>query len=310
MMHRPQALIAVATLATVWLGLVQAGQVPTQSQADGRVRFADYKTDDVVEIAVALGVMTRVILNSDETIVRSEPGFPSNCDKAGQEWCIKSEVGTNQIWINPRTGATANNLEIQTTKRDYSLRLAVVPGAEKANSVYYRVVFRYPLPPVPMRVMAKDEPQPKPELKASEGNKEEAPQEFAEPLVRNASYAKQPTPESQEIAPSVVFDDGRFTYFRYPKNREIPAIFAIGPTGEEIRVNTHSARLSADPENPNARVTNDYLVVQRLSKKFILRLGNAVVNIINEDFDANGIETWNGTTTPKLIRQTKGGDTK
>ena len=103
MMHRTQALIAVATLATVWLGLVQAGQVPTQSQADGRVRFADYKTDDVVEIAVALGVMTRVILNSDETIVRSEPGFPSNCDKAGQEWCIKSEVGTNQIWINPRT---------------------------------------------------------------------------------------------------------------------------------------------------------------------------------------------------------------
>lgn len=297
----------LASLVLVFMaGMCHAGQIPIQSKADLRVRFADYNADDVVVISVALGVMTRVILNSDETIVRSEPGFPSNCDKAGQEWCIKAESGSNQIWINPRTGATANNLEIQTTKRDYSLRLVVVPGAEKSTSVYYRVVFRYPLPAVPMRVTAKDEQASTP----PDESKDKDAQEFSEPMVRNANYSKQTTAGSDEIEPSVVFDDGRFTYFRYPKNREIPAVFAIGPTGEEIRVNTHSTRLSADPENPNARVTNDYLVVQRLAKKFILRLGNAVVNIINEDFDANGIETWNGTTTPKLIRQNKGAEPK
>lgn len=287
----------------IGIGGVCAGQIPMQSPADQRVRFADYKSDDVVVISVALGVMTRVILNTDETIVRSEPGFPSNCDKAGQEWCIKAESGSNQIWINPRTGATANNLEIQTTKRDYSLRLVVVPGAEKSNAAYYRVVFRYPLPPVPMRITAKNEPEAQPVDESKDDSLKV--QEFAEPLVRNANYSKQTAVDSQDIEPSVVFDDGRFTYFRYPKNREIPAVFAIGPTGEEIRVNTHSARLSADPENPQARVTNDYLVVQRLSKKFILRLGTAVVNIINEDFDVNGIETWNGSTTPKWTRQKK-----
>ncbi len=140
---------------------------------------------------------------------------------------------------------------------------------------------------------------------AEEGAPDIQSQEFSEPIVRNANYSKQTAADSEEIAPSVVFDDGRFTYFRYPKNREIPAIFAIGPVGEEIRVNIHSARLSADPENPKARVTNDYLVVQRLSKKFILRLGSAVVNILNEEFDANGIETWNGTTTPNLVRKNK-----
>ncbi len=284
-----------------------ADLVPVRSPFDPRVRYADYRPDDVVMIATARGVMTRVILNSDETIVKSEPGFPSNCDKGGQEWCIKAEQGTNQIWVNPRTGATINNLEIQTTKRDYSLRFIVMDGAEKASAVYYRVMFRYPLPPTPMRVVAKDAPE---NTRSEEEVTDSQAQEFAEPMVRNANYSRQTTPESEEIAPSVVFDDGRFTYFRYPKNREIPAIFAIGPAGEEIRVNTHAARLSADPENPKARVTNDYLVVQRLSKKFILRLGTAVVNIINEDFDSNGIETWNGTTTPKLIRQNKSTELK
>jgi type IV secretion system protein VirB9 len=160
---------------------------------------------------------------------------------------------------------------------------------------------------MPMRVVAKDAPEI---TRSEEDVTDSQAQEFVQPMVRNANYSKQTTPKSEEIAPSVVFDDGRFTYFRYPKNREIPAIFAIGPAGEEIRVNTHAARLSADPENPKARVTNDYLVVQRLSKKFILRLGTAVVNIINEDFDSYGIETWNGTTTPKLIRQNKSTELK
>ncbi len=287
--------------------VAHADLVPVRSPSDLRVRYADYRPDDVVVIATARGVMTRVILNSDETILRSEPGFPSNCDKAGQEWCIKAEPGTHQIWVNPRTGATINNLEIQTTKRDYSLRFFVMEGAEKASTVYYRVIFRYPLPPMPMRVVAKDTTEVTP---AEEDQIESQVQEFSEPMVRNANYSRQTTPESEEIAPSVVFDDGRFTYFRYPKNREIPAIFAIGPAGEEIRVNTHAARLSADPENPKARVTNDYLVVQRLSRKFILRLGTAVVNIINQEFDANGIETWNGTTTPKLVRQNKSTELK
>jgi type IV secretion system protein VirB9 len=292
-----------AILSLVLLALVaRADLVPVKGQSDLRVRYADYKPDDVVVVAVALGVMTRVVLNPDETIVKAEPGFPSNCERAGDEWCIKAEPGTNQIWVNPRSRATKNNLEISTNKRDYSLKFVVMPGQENAPTVYYRVIFRYALPPVPMKVAAKGAP----DMPAAE---EAAPdvqsQEFSEPIVRNANYSKQTAADSEEIAPSVVFDDGRFTYFRYPKNREIPAIFAIGPAGEEIRVNTHSARLSADPENPKARVTNDYLVVQRLSKKFILRLGSAVVNILNEEFDANGIETWNGTTTPNLVRKNK-----
>ena len=291
------AIFSLSLLALV----SRADLVPVKGQSDLRVRYADYKSDDVVVVAVALGVMTRVILNPDETIVKAEPGFPSNCERLGDEWCIKAEPGTNQIWVNPRTRATKNNLEISTTKRDYSLKFVVMPGQENAPTVYYRVIFRYALPPMPMKVAAKGSS----DLSLEEALPDVQAQEFSEPIVRNANYSKQTAKDSDEIAPSVVFDDGRFTYFRYPKNREIPAIFAIGPAGEEIRVNTHSARLSADPENPKARVTNDYLVVQRLSKKFILRLGSAVVNVINEEFDASGIETWNGTTTPYLVRKHK-----
>ena len=100
----------------------------------------------------------------------------------------------------------------------------------------------------------------------------------------NGNYTMQVMAKGEDAAPSLVFDDGRFTYFEFLGAREIPAIFAYGSSDEATRVNWH--------------VRPPYVVVQRTARKFTLRLGTAVVGVFNEGFDPVGIDTPTSTVSP------------
>jgi type IV secretion system protein VirB9 len=282
--------------------------IPRASPNDPRIGIADYVEDEVYSILVAKGTVTRIVLSPGETVLKSGTGFPAACAASG-EWCIEAEKGADQIWVKPLTGATANNLELQTTRGNYSLRFVVAPGAEKARSVFYRVIFRHPiaLPAATRLSMPLPLPSESIELPPAKSDKKtDKPSEVVlTPMVRNYDYSKKHLPEASDLVPSVVFDDGRFTYLRFEKAQEVPSVFAFGPDGAEVRVATHSERLAASPDHPEERVERDYLVVQRVSRKFVLRLGAAVIELINNKFDAKGIETLNGTTTGKLVRDDK-----
>lgn len=66
--------------------------------------------------------------------------------------------------------------------------------------------------------------------------------------------------------PSVVFDDGRFTYYKLPQDiQELPALFAV------IDGNDYSL--------VNFEVKGQYLVAQRLMPQAVLKLGRAEVRI-------------------------------
>lgn len=285
-----------------------AATLPTLSAADRRIGFVDYQPYDVVVIPTALGVITRIILGEDEKITRHpDTGFPASCDDLMNEWCIRADIGQNQITVKPRKGATRLNLEVSTDKRDYSFALQTMPGAEKSKFVLYRVVFRYPMPPPPtahVRLPALESganATPVDDLKVDASKR----QEMARPSVRNIAYSVKAQGNASSILPSIIFDDGRFTYLKFPKASEIPAVFAVDANGQEIRVAFHAERLLADPQAPNANVESDYLVMRRVARSFTLRLGELVAEIINDKFDAEGIETHNGTTTPTLKRESK-----
>ena len=93
---------------------------------------------------------------------------------------------------------------------------------------------------------------------------------------------------AEDIAPSLVFDDGRFTYFKFPANREVPTLYYIAPSGDEARINFH--------------MEGDLAVVQRMGRRFVLRLGQSVVGIWNEAFDADGVAPKDGTTIDGVTR--------
>lgn len=66
--------------------------------------------------------------------------------------------------------------------------------------------------------------------------------------------------------PTVVFDDGRFTYFKMPSGlQELPALFAVIDGSDYALV--------------NFEVKGDYLVAQRVVEKAVLKLGRTEVKI-------------------------------
>lgn len=113
----------------------------------------------------------------------------------------------------------------------------------------------------------------------------------AKPHVHNTDYSIAEGDDSQDIVPTLVFDDGRFTYLRFPGNREVPAVFDVLPDGTETLV--------------NARMEDDLLVVDRVSRRLMLRAGSAVVGVWNEAFDLDGKPPAHGTTVPGVERLLK-----
>jgi type IV secretion system protein VirB9 len=274
-----------------------AGQLPVLSKSDSRIGYINYSKGDVAELRVQRGTVTRVALGEDERILANgvATGFSADCASTTSEWCIRADAGTNQIFIKPKDSATHNNLELRTNKHDYSIAIRVLPDTQRSRkqaSAMYRVMFRYP---------ATSDDVLSSEVQAAESGRSEKgvlKQRMDRAIARpkNWAYTMQVLPGAQDFAPSLVFDDGRFTYFRFAANREIPTIYAVSPDGEEARVNFH-----VDEHDDNI------VAVERLGRHFVLRLGKAAVGIWNEKWDAEGVPSSGGTTVVGVIRDVQKG---
>ncbi|MDI7776571.1 TrbG/VirB9 family P-type conjugative transfer protein [Asticcacaulis sp. EMRT-3] len=282
-------LIAALGLTTPTL----AADIPTPGGKDLRVRYVTYNKDEVTVVAVAVGTATRIVLGDDEKIEVAATGMSADCQSADSLWCIRADQGTNEVWVKPKPGATHNNLELRTNRHDYSIEFTL-HGVARArrrsagSSPMYRVIFRYPIQLPPMSTfMAGTVAMPKDDEAAVLSDRLAADQ----PSPRNWKYSKKVGAGAEDISPALVFDDGRFTYLKFPANRDIPTVFYIAPSGEEERVNFH--------------MDGDLLVVERTGKRFVLRLGRSVVGIWNDAFDANGVAPKDGTTVAGVQREVK-----
>lgn len=290
-------LIAAAIAAA---GSAFAAEIPEPGAADARIRYVTYKKDDVTVVKTRRGAVTRIILEDNEQITVAGTGFPSDCAKAELEWCVVATVGTNQIWIKPKDGATHNNLELKTNKRDYSFEFRVLADAEQGRGKkpptsevltaepMFRVIFRYPVQmPSMSSLMAINSAT----FQMNEQNVLKNRIEATKPIPQNWKYTMQVLEGADDIAPSLVFDDGRFTYFKFSNNREVPSIFYISANEEEARINYH--------------MEGDLAVVQRMGRRFVLRLGQSVVGVWNEALDPDGVAPKDGTTIEGVKRVVK-----
>ena len=154
----------------------------------------------------------------------------------------------------------------------------------------HRVVFTYP------SILVSALQEPNSEAQRSPADLLATRMAANRPKPRNWRYSLQALPGPSDIVPSLVFDDGRFTYFRVPSNRELPTIFFVSPTGEEARINFHMDATDSD-----------LAVVERLGRRFVLRLGSAAVGIWNEGFDSIGVPVRDGTTVDGVARDIRAG---
>jgi type IV secretion system protein VirB9 len=289
-----------------WAGLavvLACGPTHAQEQVAGasagndpRLQEVWYDPQAVVTVPVRRGVVTHIVLDGGEAITDVGTGLGADCSKPEASWCIAAQPGGHHLFVKPKSSAqAANNLAVVTDKRIHAFRFVVLPPGDARSPVYRLIVKVQPtrrlaaraIEPAAPTVLSPLPPEPIPPLPGEVVSERLG----AAPELINSDYSVAEGDNSQDIAPTLIFDDGRFTYLRFPNNREVPAVFHVLGDGSETLVNT--------------RMEGDLLVVDRVSRRLMLRAGSAVVGVWNEAFDIDGLPPAGSTTVAGVRRALK-----
>ena len=223
----------------------RASETPTPGRLDPRIRTVFYNADDVVDLTGYFGFQTMIEFAADERIENVSIGDAT-------AWQITPNKKATLLFIKPLDVAAPTNMTVVTDLRRYSfeLRARRTRRGEPADLAY---VVRFTYPATHKTVTAAT-------AAAAAG-----PPPIPPPERRNTAYSYT---GSRAALPSAVFDDGRFTYFKWPDNTSTPALFLKGEDGGESLV--------------NYSVRDGYQVVQQTAPRFVLRDGKQVTVIIND----------------------------
>jgi type IV secretion system protein VirB9 len=205
---------------------------------------------------------------------------------------VVAQPGGRSFFVKARSSASApNNLAVLTTRRTHAFEFVVL-GPTDARAPVYRLSVKA-MAPAPAAAIAETPLLPPlPDLPTLPTPEELVQARLqAKPQVRNTDYSLAEGEHSQDIVPTLVFDDGRFTYLKFPGQRDIPAAFQVLGDGSEALVNT--------------RMEDDLMVIDRVARRFVLRAGSAVVGLWNDGFDLDAPASGQGATVPGVTRALK-----
>lgn len=256
---------------------------PRGSAFDTRIQYVNYNVDDVVQVNSYPGISTQIVFAPGEIVL--DDGMSSGFS---QGWQVATS--RNSVYVKPQSVKLSDNtimqptpekwgtdLTVTTNRHIYSFFLVLHSGKgnmEAKSAVAFRITFRYP-----------EDDAAKAQLAAAKEATQKRMDASSKPVPVNWHYSMQLGKKSESITPTMAYDDGRFTYLRFPGNSDFPAAFAVSDDGTESIVNTH-----IDPRHA------DVLVIHLVARRLVLRLGNEVVGVYNDDFNREGRPTTTGTT--------------
>lgn len=272
-MKSPALLAVIMALLALVGGVAQAEVYPTAGTADIRVKHVNYNGADVVKVVGHYGFVTHIELGAGESVQSVAMGD-------SLAWEV-APTG-NHLFVKPREPNAVTNMTVVTApnNRVYNFVLTAHQSRNGAsprpNDMFFAITFRYP--------------EEERKAREAEAAKAKAANQLASTPVVPKSWNYWACGDA-EIAPDSAFDDGRFTYLRFTANRDMPAIFEELSDGKEALVNTN--------------VDGDWIVIQRVLKRVILRRGPLVACVENRSFDPNGISTPSGTVNDSVQRVLK-----
>ena len=204
-------------------GLAAAEAVPRGGRNDARVRIATFEEGQVYRLSVSLTHVTSIEFGEGETIRSIIAG-----DTEGFE--IDGVPGGRAFAIKPLARGVHTNITVYTNRRSYYFTIR-----EATSPTFYVVQFHYPEDNRPARGA----------------------------IARAAPNYNYGASDRTEFTPTRVWDDGTFTYFQFPRNAPVPAIFRYSG-GRERTVNT-----GADQDG--------VIRVSGVNRDWVLRLGEEVV---------------------------------
>lgn len=183
----------------MWLipQILLAETIPVGSKLDTRVREVKFVDGQVYVVRTALTRSTVVEFERGEKIVSIVAGDTSSFQ-------FESVPGDRVFAIKPTAKNVATNVTVYTNRRSYYLHL------KEGRNPFFVVRFLYP------------ESKKKKSLIGS-GQ-----------IVTNTNYG---VSERNEITPQRIWDDGKFTYFKFDPAKPVPSIFKV-TLGFERSVNS------------------------------------------------------------------------
>ncbi len=212
---------------------------------DPRVKIIAYHEGQVINIHEHYLVSTDFQFGDDEIINRVFLGDSSSWDE---------QHINNHVLVKAKKLNAASNMMVLTNKYTYHFMLTVSQAPIESNDQVVLVKFIYP-----QEKLA--EKKSLAQMRALIA----PPKNVCNSQRYNTMYS---FTGNQEQAPLVACDDGVFTYLKFRRSVDLPAIFTVDATKHESVV--------------NYRMQGNYVVVEKVAKELTLRNGQTVTAIYND----------------------------
>lgn len=252
--------LCLFSMSILYPTLAIAESLPQSAGLDSRVQVFDYSPNDVYVINAQAGYASLIQLEDGE-FIHDDGGLGMGL---ADSWNIA--VKGNNIFFKPISPMPDTNLILVTNKRTYAF---VLTSSQHPSNVSYIARFNYP-------VIAKVSDAPVlPEYVVKSHTLADGRDVYMDAdFNKNYLYRG-----ADNIKPTHVWDNGRFTYLKYSHASDLPVAYRVLPDNSEMLVNTH--------------IEDDTLVLQEIGAVYRLRLGNEVGEIGNQynrkpKFNVNG----------------------
>jgi len=244
-----------------------AASTPVGVSTDQRVKTIVYNENDVVSLKGYYGYQTTISFAPYEKIQNISIGDSVS-------WQVVPNKAGNILFIKPVEERATTNMTVITDRRIYNFELTSgLAGSPRNSNITFMLKFQYPMDSVmdfsdqnggPATIFSADRPYAtKSEITENAISSVGAPRDL------NFEYSYK---GEEDIAPSTVFDNGEFTYFRFNNMSDLPAIFSVDKDRNESVVNYH--------------LEDGYVVVESIGKQYTLRHGEDEACVFNDQFNS------------------------
>ncbi|MGU7843940.1 TrbG/VirB9 family P-type conjugative transfer protein [Burkholderia sp. AW33-5] len=268
---RFQKALGASAIAAAVFAVVQpaaAEVVPGACGSDPHVVCAVYNPTETYQIAYRPG---------EATVIEFEKGEKLEGGGMGDGKAWTAGPAGNGFFFKPKAVKAGTNLILLTNKRRYVLKLIQVT---KHDQAIWSLTFDYPDTRAKAAAAVSARSAEARTLLEQTGNAAS---------TANSDYDMQ---GDTTLAPTALWDDGRFTYFEFKSSRDLPLIYRVFEDGSEALVNPDDVR-------------GPVLAVHDTARRYNLRLGDAVLGIRNNAYRPDGQLNPSATTIPGTVRLVK-----
>lgn len=247
--------VLIAVMAIFETGISYGAQDPIALPADSHLVEFTFDTSNTYPILTRPGSVTDIKLGSDEKLSVFVLGDTL-------QWTTAKAEG--HVFIKPLRPQLITTATLVTDKRTYQLTMR---SSETDGVFYQQISWRYPQM-IALQEEKQEEVKQEAVRKAVAADNAYQQTVLSDDVDITSFNYKYEISGDAEFKPVQVFDDGKFTYIRLPKDSEMPAIFLYN---EEDKAK----------ELLNTHIKGEFVVIHRTMPMILLVLGEKQIKITN-----------------------------